>query len=240
MLAGTLMWWVVGGIVIAAAAVRWRAGRKGADAPLDRSDQVQRAYVAARSGRPVAIASASDGPVVLRGKVSAEETPLVTHVSQQPCVFSDLRVDDLARLGTVTSYSHRGILSTNPEAPSTAVLHERRARSFLITDETGTAEVRIDEVTDVSFVIAPHLSLKGRQLRAPAVANTLLALGLPAFGKLVVTESAIFVGDTVTVAGIGMRELSPSATTAGYREVPMRFVVRSGPNDMLAILKKTP
>jgi hypothetical protein len=232
------MWWVVGGIFIAAAAVRWHTGRNGAETPLERADRVQRGYAAVRSGRPVAIASASDGPVVLRGKVSAEETPLVTRVSQQPCVFSELRVDDLARLGTVTSYSHGGILSTSPQTSSTEVLHERRARSFLITDETGTAEVRIDEVTDVSFVIAPHLSLKGRQLRAPAVANTLLSLGLPAFGKLVVTESAIFVGDTVTVAGIGMREVSPSVTTAGYREVPMRFVVRGGPTEMLALLKK--
>lgn len=224
------MWWVVGGIVIAAAAVRWYTGRNGADVPLDRGDRVQRGYAAVRYGRRVAIASASDGPVVFSGKVSAEEATLVTRVTQRACVYSELRVDDLALVGP--ELYGRGLFTR------TAVLHEREARSFLITDDTGTAEVRIDEASDVSFVIAPHLSVKGRQLRAPAMANTLLTLGLPAFGKLVITESAIFVGDTVTVAGMGMREVSPSVATAGYREVPMRFVVRGGPTDILAILKR--
>ena len=104
---------------------------------------------------------------------------------------------------------------------------------------TGTAEVRIDDVAEVSFVIAPHLSLKGRQLRASeAGANALSRLGMPPFSGLVVTEAAIFVGDTITVAGMGMREVSPSMASAGYREVPMRFVVRGGTNSVMAILKK--
>jgi hypothetical protein len=225
------MWWMVGGVLIAAAAVRWLTGRNGADAPLDRADQVARAYAAARYGRPVAIASASEGPVVFRGKVSAAGAPFVTRLSEQPCVVSDLRVDDLERQEPTPEFK-----DSKPQ--SITVLRERQAQPFLITDETGTAEVRIDDVADVSFVLAPHLSLKGRRLRASAgVANTLFKLGLAPQGALLVTEAAVFVGDTVTVAGVGRRELSPGVPTAGFRQVPMRFVVRGGTNDVMAIVK---
>ena len=75
------MWWMVGGVVIAAAAVRWMTGRND-DAPLDRADQIGRAYAAARRRRPVPIASASDGHVVFRGKVSAQGSPLVTRLTE--------------------------------------------------------------------------------------------------------------------------------------------------------------
>jgi hypothetical protein len=233
------MWWMVGGVLIAAATVRWITGRNEVDRPLDRSEQVQRAYAEVRHGRRVTIASATDGPVVFRGKVSAEGAPLVTRLGQQPCVFSDLRVDDLTLLGPPQSYGRLTGQPAYPTTPSTVVLRERHVRPFLITDETGTAEVRIDDVADVSFVIAPHLSLQGRQLRASeAGANALSRLGLAPFRGLVVTEAAIFVGDTITIAGMGMREVSPSMASAGYREVPMRFVVRGGTNSVMAILKK--
>ena len=65
------MWWVAGGILIAATVVRWVSGRNRAESTLDRADQVERVYTMLRRGRPVAIAAAPDGPVVFKGKVSA-------------------------------------------------------------------------------------------------------------------------------------------------------------------------
>lgn len=125
-----------------------------------------------------------------------------------------------------------------PATLSTAVINERRAEPFFVTDDTGTAEVRFDDVVDVSFVVAPHLSLKGRRLKAaPAVTDSLIGLGIAPSGAIVVSGAAILPGDTVTVAGVSGQEATPSGEFAGYRQLPTRCVVRAGPNSVLGVLK---
>jgi hypothetical protein len=55
------VWWAIGGIVVAAAVLRWISGRNRAP---DRSEMITRAYATLRRGRPAAIAFAGEGPVV--------------------------------------------------------------------------------------------------------------------------------------------------------------------------------
>jgi hypothetical protein len=82
------------------------------------------------------------------------------------------------------------------------------------------------------------MCLQRRRLRASTeVTSVLLKLGIAPGRPIVVSEAAIFVGDTVRVTGVGMREATAGGESAGHRQVPIRFVVRAGSNSQLAILK---
>src|SRR5262249_8061048 len=136
-------------------------------------------------------------------------------LSHRPCVYYEVRIDELQRA------------------------RERRAQPFLVTDQTGTAEVTFDDTADVSFAVEAHVSLSGRRLRASTAASRLLFdRRIPPAVPIAISETAIFVGDEVTVWGVGTREAAPGGDAAGYREVPARYVVRAGTNAVLAILKK--
>lgn len=221
------MWWVIGGIVIAAAALRWAAGRAGPD----QSERVARAFAALHRRRRVPIAGAEEGPVLIRGQVSAGER-LTAPFSRQPCVFYDVRITNLLAMGPSRE-------NVRQAPPSTVLRRLREARSFFVTDETGTAEVAFEDPADVSFVVEASLSLQGRKLSAEAaIQDVLRGLWISDSGSLAVNEAAIFVGDEVTVVGTGTREVAPSGTSGGFRSPPMQLVVRGGPHEALAILKK--
>jgi hypothetical protein len=223
------VWWIVGGVLIAAAAVRWVARKHRAEPVLDHPGKVERAYEALRRGHPVAIEAAGEGPVLLRGTVSVAGAALVAPITGRPCVFFDMRVEDLLR----------GAGDRSPRPVSTAIRHKRHAQPFLVTDETGTAEVTFEDAADVSFVAEPHLALDGHRLReSESVLNVLKTLGIRRAEKIAVTEAAIFVGDTVDVVGVGTREVAPAGESAGYRDLPMRYAVRAGTNRVLAIRKR--
>lgn len=229
------MWWVVGGILIAAAVVRWATGRDRPGAVLDQSERVQRAFKALHRQRRVAIAEAGEGLVLIRGKVSVRAEQLTSPLTQRACVYYDVRVDDL--MTPQGSRDDRSVFG--PGDPSTAMLGQREARPFLVTDETGTALVAFDGLAEVSFVVAPQISLSGRKLReATALHGALFKLGVPPFGAIAVREAAIFVGDEVTVAGMGMSEVAPDGELAGYRFAPTRYVLRADTEHLLAILRK--
>ena len=222
------VWWLVGGVLIAAAVVRWATGRERPGVVLDQSERVRRAFAAVHRRRRVAIAEAGEGPVLIRGKVALRAEQLTSPLTQRACVYYDVRIDDL-----MTAQGARGA------PPSTEMLHQRDARAFLVTDETGTALVACDDLAEVSFVVAPEISLSGRKLReATAVQGALFKLGIPGFGAIAVREAAIFVGDEVTVAGMGMSEVAPDGELAGYRSAPTRYVVRADTDNLLAILKR--
>jgi hypothetical protein len=209
------VWWIVAGFVAAAATARWLSGRDVPVGGRDDPERVPNAFQTLRRRR-TAIASAQEGPVLIRGKVSAFGEPLTSPLEQRACVFYQLHATGLV-----------------------APLHAREARPFLVTDDTGTAEVAFDNLTDVCFFVAPQLSLSGRKLRAnPAMQAAVLKLGVSIVG-VTVTEAAIFVGDTVTVAGVGRREATPSGEARGFRDVPTRYVLRGDPDCMLAVGKRT-
>jgi hypothetical protein len=233
------MWWVAGSVVIAAAVIRWVAGRN--PPPLDQSERIQLAYQALLRRRRVAIASATDGPVLIRGKVSPHAEALTTPVTQRPCVFYNLRIDDLQRLGLSRQPPNLVTrLGPGPGLPSTAMLQRRDARPFHVTDETGTARVEFEKPEDVSFFVTAHLSLSGRKLRAATeLHHAVLELGVTPFGPIGVEEAAIFVGDEVTVAGVGMRDIAPDGESIGHRNPPMRYVIRAG-TAAVAISRKKP
>jgi hypothetical protein len=220
------VWWVIGGVLIAAAVARWVSGRPG----VDQSERVQRAFAAVHHRRRVAIAAAEEGAVLIRGKVSARDERLTSPLTQRACVFYDVRIDNLMA-PQPSRHSDR--------LPSTVMLHQRDARPFLVTDETGTALVAFDDLADVSFVVDARISLSGRELHeATAIHSALGNLGFPPFGRIAVDEAAIFVGDEVEVAGLGRREVAPDGEPAGRRSPPTRYVVRAGADALLAILKR--
>jgi hypothetical protein len=225
------VWWIVGGALIAVAAARWVARRIHPDVPLERPEQIARAYAMLRRGRPAPIAGAADGVVLFQGKVAAKGTPLVAPISQRTCVFYDVKLDDLRNLETFSE--------KHPPAGPVPGRRERQGRSFLISDDTATAEVQLDDVEEVSLVVPPHLSLRGqRDQPAAAAAAAAQMFGVVPSSTCVVTEAAIFVGDTVTVTGVGTREPAMDGELTGYRRPPMRCMVRGGLNSVLAILKR--
>jgi hypothetical protein len=235
------VWWLVGGVLIAATVVRWVTGRNQnrPGAVLDQPERVLRAFEAVHRRRRVAIGEAEEGPVLIRGKVSLRSEPLISPLTQRACVFYDVRVDDLMRPSpSSTDQSEFGAWAPSTRARSMAMLHQREARPFLVTDETGTALVAFDDLAEVSLVVPAQISLSGRKLReATALESALFKLGVPRFGNVAVHESAIFVGDEVRVAGMGMREVTPDAESAGYRSAPTRYVVRASADSLLAILR---
>jgi hypothetical protein len=128
-----------------------------------------------------------------------------------------------------------------PGLPSTATLQRRDARPFHVTDETGTARVEFEKPEEVSFFVTAHLSLSGSKLRASTeIHHAVLDLGVTPFGPIGVEEAAIFVGDEVTVAGVGMRDIDPDGESTGHRNPPMRYVVRAGRDATVAISRKKP
>jgi hypothetical protein len=219
------VWWAIGGIVVMAAAARWIFGRNHVP---DRVDRMQRALKTLHRRRPVAIAFAPDGPVVIRGRVSTTGAPLTAPMSGRACVyFHALRavisepVDaDVDAEGASTSEGRRFQAD-----------HDRRGQPFLVTDESGTAEVAFEDVADVSFIveqIAPPT--------APGAAHMLEQLSLDS-NYVPIGEVAVFVGDTVTVAGVGLHEVAPGGPSAGYRQPPGRYMVRAD-GEMLLMVKR--
>jgi hypothetical protein len=223
------MWWALGGILVVAAALRWMSGRKHTP---DRAEMVGRAYETLQRARPVAIASAPNGPVVIRGRVSPVGEALSAPATERPCVFYDFRIDDVMSIPRTPAIS-------DPAPVSTAIFHRRRAQPFLVVDESGAAQVAFDDVADVSFVVEEELALRGEDLRSSrTLVDLLFQLEVPP-GRIAASESAIYVGDTVTVAGVGTPEIVPSAESAGYREPPTRYVVRAGA-DVVLMVKREP
>lgn len=223
------MWWVVGGVLITAAVVRWVGGRKPG-AAVDPSERIRSAFEALRRGRRVRIAAAPEGPVLIRGKVSPRGAPLTSPLTRRACVYYGLRVDDL----TTPQASEYGA-----RQPSTAMLKRRDARSFFVTDETGTALVAFDDAAELAFAVAPETTWSGRKLRdSIAVQEALIKLGIAPSGHILVHEEAIFVGDEVRVIGAGAREVTPDGESPGLREAPTRYVVRATADDVLAILRR--
>lgn len=224
------MWWVVGGVLIAAAVVRWVSGRK-TGAAVDPTDRVELAFEALHRRRRVAIAVAGEGPVLIRGKVSPRDQPLTSPLTQRACVYYDVRIDDLMTPKNESRWAAR--------QPSTAMSKQRDARPFLVTDETGTALVAFDDLAELSFVVAPEIILSGRKIReATGIQAALSKLGVAPLGAIAAHETAIFVGDEVSVVGVGMREVTPDGELAGPRSPPTRYVVRAGTDDLLAILSR--
>lgn len=224
------MWWVVGGVLIAAAVVRWVSGRDRPDAVLDQPERVRRAFEAVHRRRRTAIAAAAEGPVLIAGKVAARDEPLTSLLTRRPCVLYDVRIDD--------SMASRNDSRWTDRQPSTVIFKRRDVRPFFVTDETGTALVAFDGFAEVSFVVAAQ-SFSGRKLReATAIQEALFELGVASHGAISVQEAAIFVGDEVSVAGVGMREVAPDGEVAGLRSAPTRYVVRADTEHFLAILKR--
>jgi hypothetical protein len=237
------MWWVVGvavafyvvGTVVAGAVMRLGSdGKEPADP--DPSEKVQRAFAAVHGRRPVAIATEQEGPVLIRGKVAPRREALTSPLSRRDCVYYDTRIDDFGNLAPIPDAA---LAPNGPGIPTTAMLKRRDARSFLVTDDTGTALVAFDDLAEVVFVVPEHLYLTGRKLREAAdVQQALFGLGVAPAGSIAVHEAAIFVGDEVTVAGVGRREVAPDGESSGYRSAPRRYVVRAAPDGLLGILKR--
>jgi hypothetical protein len=221
------VWWVAGGVLIAAAIARWVAGRNPV---VDPADRVEWTFRALHGGRRVAIAAAGEGPVLLEGQIFPRDQPLTTPLTQRPCVYFHLRIDDLLAPTLHDSIARQ---------PSTAMLKQREARPFLITDETGTALVAFNDPAELAFVVAPELIWAGRKLReSPGAQDALLKLGVAPLGDIAVHETALFVGDRVRVVGVGTREVAPDGEFTGRRSAPTRYVVRAGAEELLAILKR--
>jgi hypothetical protein len=227
------VWEIVIAVLITAAVFRWGIRR---DPAVDPAERIPRAFEALHHRRRAMIGEAPEGPVLIRGKVSARRETLTSPMTQQDCVYFDLRVDNLmAPTGT----------PGNPDSwgktwhPSTAVLKRRDARPFLVTDETGTAVVAFADLAELSFVVAPETTWSGRKLReSVAVQEALSKLGVAHLrDDIAVHEAALFVGDEVSVVGVGRREVTPDGERAGFRSPPMEYVVRPGGDDLLAVLK---
>src|SRR5689334_5549038 len=135
------MWWVVGGVLIAAAVLRWASDRIPGVAD-DSGGRIPRAFEAFHHRRRMAIAAAPEGPVQIRGKVSPRGEPLIAPLTQRACVYYGLRIDNFMAphmgLHSRRAYSGKGEYST-------AMLKQRNARPFFVTDETGTALVAFDD-----------------------------------------------------------------------------------------------
>jgi hypothetical protein len=109
-----------------------------------------------------------------------------------------------------------GRLDRQPDG-SWAPVRRRHAQPFALTDDSGTAEVTFDNPLDVTFEVASNAGPRGQ----PPLA-----------------EAAIFVGDEVTVVGVGTREVVAAGESTGYRAPPTRYVVRAGSGSVLAIRRK--
>jgi hypothetical protein len=198
-----LGWWAVGGVALGVVAVRWLLGP---DPAPDRRDQVALAHAALRRRRRSAIGSAAEGPVRLVGRVSrsaAAGEPLVAPMSGRPCVYYEV-VYPISQWRLMQRPNGTPVLD-----PSS---RNRRAQSFVLTDDSGTAEIAFDDPADVTFEVA------GGDGPPP--------------------ETAIFLGDEVTVVGVGAREVVVGGESTGYRAPPTRYVVRGGSGSVLAILRK--
>jgi hypothetical protein len=222
------VWWAIGGVVVAAAVLSWILGRNSAP---DRSEMIKRAYATLRRGRAAAIAVAAEGPVVIRGTVSAVGPPLIAPLSQRPCVFSNVPYLVVSQVPDQANSLPEGAPSSGEGvAVSTTMERELRGRTFLVTDETGTAEVAFPDVADVSFLVEPV------EVPQPVVSGADLSGGLPL--RAAKEEAAIFVGDTVTVAGVGTREFALGPDSSGDRQQPGRYVVRAGANMVLMVRRE--
>jgi hypothetical protein len=112
---------------------------------------------------------------------------------------------------------------------SSTTEHDRRGQTFLVSDESGTAEVAFPDVADVSFLVKPV------DLPQPVSSRVDSSRELPL--RMAIRESAIFVGDTVTVAGVGTREVTLGSDSSAYRQAT-RYVVRAGTNMVLMVRRE--
>ncbi|HLK89171.1 MAG TPA: hypothetical protein VKZ18_04700 [Polyangia bacterium] len=127
---------------------------------------------------------------------------------------------------------------TAPFVPRDCVYYDSEGlsdgRSFLVTDETGTALVAFDDLAEVVFAVPRELCPTGAKPRQAADRARGVAATLPT----AVLQAAILVGDEVTVAGVGRLEVAPDGESRGPRSAPMRYVVRADPDGLLGILKR--
>jgi hypothetical protein len=218
------VWWAIGGIVVAAAVLRWTLGRNSAS---DRGEMIRRAYATLRRGKPAAIAFAADGPVVIRGRVSAVGPPLIGPRSQRPRVFSNVSYRVLSAVRVQADSLLDAALSRGERlAVSTTTERDLRGQTFIVTDESGIAEVAFADVADVSFLVEP--------IDLPPPSEEDFSRGFPL--RVATEEAALFVGDTVTVAGVGTREARRDSSER--REPRTRYVVRAGADMVLMIRRE--
>lgn len=222
------MWWAIGGIVVVAAILRWFSGRSRSP---DRSEMISRAHATLRRGRPVAIALAGEGPVVIRGKVSAAGPPLTAPLTQRPCVFYNVPYLVVSAVPAAAGSLGEGAPSGGEGiVVSSTTERDRRGQAFLVTDDSGTAEVAFDDVEDVSFLVEP--------VESPQAVSSASDAPQGLSFRAANSEAALFVGDTVTVAGEGKREVPRDSDASGHSQPRTRYVVRAGATMVLMVRRE--
>jgi hypothetical protein len=188
-----------------------------------------------RLRRASAIGSRREGVVKLQGRVVAAEALIRAPLSGAACVFYGIDFTCVGDNAKHPGRRHRGVW-------------------FIIEDGTGEALVRFD-----GYGSAPSLSLDddgppGVRYAIPAtvkwgpgdvdigrpdVQAVLAGAGMATTqAGLVIAESLILPGDTVSVIGHALVEIDAGAESGGYREARDRYVVTHRGRRPLVIVRE--
>lgn len=203
--------WGLGGMLVTAivgGAVWW----------LSPSQRVKRAL---RALRPMPLRDVREGLVKVRGRVVPLEA-LTAPFSGRPCAYFEAIIEE----------------KYGKESWRTLV-REVQQRDFLIEDDTGRARVEMAAVR-AAVTREPHWRTASVDDPGPVLDELLARHGhvrkeSVSPRPLRYREGALEAGEEVAVLGWADREIDPdpAAAAAGYRDAPLRVVLRShGPHGL--------